>query len=123
MHEGIVAVEELAGWVGDVYAFLYLLEEQAIFFFRGAAVRNVADNVNRAFLRIAFVGIGGRENHREAAKTWVGALGKLFGPAHGAVRASRPLAEAVRERGLASIADYICGCETEMLEQNLIGFD
>ena len=93
VHESVVAIDELAGGVGDVDAFLHLLEEQAIFFFRGAAVGNVADDVDRAFLRTALLGVGRSRNDREAAEAGVSAFGEFFVAAHGAVRTAGPLAD------------------------------
>ena len=59
VHEGVVAIEQLALGVGDVNAFLYLLEEQAISFFGGAALGDVAYDVDGAFLRAALLGVRG----------------------------------------------------------------
>ncbi len=123
VHEGVVAVDELAGRVGDINAFLHLLEEQTVFFFRGAAVGNVADDVNRAFLRAALLGVGRSRNDREAAETRVGAFREFFVAAHGAVGAAGPFAESVRQRRIAGTADHIRGGLAEMFEQNLIGLD
>ena len=95
MYEGVVAVNELAGGVGDVHTLLHLLKQQAIFFFCGTAVRNVADYVNGAFLRAALLGVGRSRNHRIAAETGVSAFGELFVASHGAVWTTGPLAKGV----------------------------
>ncbi len=123
MHEGVIAVDELAGRVGDVNAFLHLLEEETIFFFRGTAVGNVADDVNRAFLRAALLGVGRSRNDREAAETRVSAFGEFFVAAHGAVRAAGPFAEGVRQGRIAGAADHVCGGLAELFQQNLIRLD
>ena len=123
VHEGVVAVDELTGGAGYVNALLYLLEEQTVFFFGRTAVRDVADHVNRAFLRAALLGVGRSRNDRVAAEAGVGAFGEFLIAAHGAVRTAGPFAKVVRQSGVARCANNIRGGLPELFEQNLIGLD
>ena len=109
VDEGVIAIEQLARRLGDVNALLHLLEEQAIFFFRGAPLGDVANHVNRAFLRAALLGVRGSRDHGEAAEAGVGAFGEFFVSAHGAVGTSGPLPEGVGQGGLASAAHDVGG--------------
>ena len=97
VHERVVAVEELARWVGDVNAFLHLLEEKPVFFFGGSPIGDVADNVNRPSLRAALLGVGRGRNHREAAEARVSAFGEFFIRTHRAVGTPFPFSEGMRQ--------------------------
>ena len=123
VNEGVVAIEQLAFRVGDVNAFLHLLEEQTIFFFGGAALGHVANDVDGSFLRAALLGVRRGGNDREAAEAGVGAFGKFFVAAHRAVGAASPLAQSMRQSGVAGVADDICSGHAQLFEQDLVGFD
>jgi hypothetical protein len=123
VDEGIVAVDELAGRVGDVNAFLHLFKQETVFLFRGTAVGNVADDVDRAFLRTALLGVRGSGNDGIAAETRVGAFREFFVTTHGAIGAAGPFPKLVGQGGIAGAADHIRGSLAEMFQQNLIGLD
>src|SRR5947208_17149496 len=67
-NEGIVAVEQLAVGGGNENAFLYLLKQRAIFLLGRATLGDVPDNVNRAFLLGALVGVSRGRSHGESAE-------------------------------------------------------
>src|SRR5260370_16516666 len=93
VHESVIAVDELASGIGDVNALLHLLKEQTISLFRGTTVRDVADDVNGAFLRTALLGVRRCRDHGIAAEAGVRALGELFVASHGDVGPTTPLAK------------------------------
>src|SRR5207253_10705769 len=98
--ESVIAVHQVAVGGGDENAFLNLLEEQTIFLFRGAALRCVADNVDRALLLAVVVGIGRCRNQRIATEAGIGPLDEINLPAR-AVRTAFPLLVGLRQNGLA----------------------
>src|SRR5580704_19392938 len=89
-HEGVIAIEQLAAGCGHEDAFLGLLENQPVFFFRIVAVGSVVHDVDGTLLLASVLAVRRGGNHAIAAEAWVlSFLNSLLGS--DAVGASFPL--------------------------------
>src|SRR4029077_12026895 len=120
VHEGVVAVDQPTRRIGDVNTFLHLFKEQPVTFLGGAAVRDVADHVNRSFLLRPLIGVGGGRDDRESAKAGVGSFREFLITSHGAVRTAGPFAIGMRQGGLASAANDVGRGLANLFEQYLV---
>ena len=57
--EGVVAIQQVAGWCGDEYAFLHPFEQRPVLLLRCAALGDVADHVDGSALLRALIDVGG----------------------------------------------------------------
>src|SRR5450755_2251483 len=103
-YKSVIAIEQAALGRRDKDAFLRLLKQHAIFFFRLLAFRDVVHHMNGALRLASLLGIRGSRNHRLAAKARIRSFGQP-GTAF-AVGTSTP-SVALRQNLSTEIAEHI----------------
>ena len=121
VHEGVVAVEQLAFSTGHKYTFLHLRKQVLVLLFHCQVIGGIAYHVYGSSLSAALLSVGGSGDQAKATEHRIRSLEKTVVTIAAAVRASLPFAFVFAGKdGGAYPSDYIGRSHAQTLEQRAV---